>query len=63
MDLKVPHLGDGISSGTVLNILVKPGDKIAKDDVLIELETDKAVAPEYPSGPTNQTMSPEILLG
>ena len=25
--------------------------------------TDKAVAPEYPSGPATHTLSPDILLG
>ena len=62
MDLKVPHLGDGISSGTVLNILVKPGDKIAKDDVLIELETDKAVAP-VPASASGEVIAIHVKEG
>lgn len=45
MDIKIPDLGDGIDSATVLSILVAPGDIVNKDDTLIELETDKAVAP------------------
>ena len=32
-------------------------------EFLVVAGTDKAVAPEYPSGPTSQTISPEILLG
>ncbi len=43
--IKVPNLGDGITSAIVLSILVKPGDTISKDQIVLELETDKATAP------------------
>jgi pyruvate dehydrogenase E2 component (dihydrolipoamide acetyltransferase) len=45
MDLKLPPLGEGVDSGTVVSILVKEGDDIAKGQGVIELETGKAVAP------------------
>lgn len=45
MDVKLPFLGDGIDSATVLNILVSPGDSVEKEQSIMELETDKAVAP------------------
>lgn len=45
MDIKIPQLGDGISSGTVVSILVKEGDQIKKDQTVLEMETEKAVAP------------------
>src|SRR5580765_154360 len=44
MDLKLPALGEGADSGTVVNVFVKEGDQIAKDQALIELENEKAVA-------------------
>jgi pyruvate dehydrogenase E2 component (dihydrolipoamide acetyltransferase) len=44
MDVKLPHLGEGADSGTVVNIFVKEGDQIAKDQPLLELENEKAVA-------------------
>jgi pyruvate dehydrogenase E2 component (dihydrolipoamide acetyltransferase) len=44
MDLKLPHLGEGADSGTVVNVFVKEGDHIAKDQAVIELENEKAVA-------------------
>jgi pyruvate dehydrogenase E2 component (dihydrolipoamide acetyltransferase) len=44
MDLKLPPLGEGADSGTVVSILVKEGDAIAKGQGIIELETGKAVA-------------------
>ena len=43
-----PQLGDGIKGGDVLNVLVKVGDTVAKDQDVLELETDKATI-EVPS--------------
>ena len=44
MDVKLPHLGEGADSGTVVNLFVKEGDQISKDQPLLELENEKAVA-------------------
>ena len=44
MDLKLPKLGEGSDSGVVVNVFVKEGDTIAKDQSIIELENEKAVA-------------------
>jgi len=44
MDLKLPKLGEGADSGVVVNVFVKEGDTIAKDQPLLELENEKAVA-------------------
>lgn len=45
MDVKLPNLGEGADSGTVVSILVKPGAQVRKGQNIIELETGKAVAP------------------
>src|SRR5881409_3705000 len=45
MDVKVPNLGEGAESGTVVSILVKEGDQINKGQTIVELENEKAVAP------------------
>lgn len=45
MDINIPNLGDGIDSAQVLSVLVSVGDTVTSDQTLIELETDKAVAP------------------
>lgn len=45
MDLKLPPLGEGVDSGSVVSILVKEGDQVQKGQGIIELETGKAVAP------------------
>ncbi len=47
-EVKLPDIGEGIEKGTVVGVLVKVGDTVAKDQPLVELETDKAVV-EVPS--------------
>ncbi|MCB9357533.1 MAG: 2-oxo acid dehydrogenase subunit E2 [Calditrichaeota bacterium] len=47
-DFKIPFLGDGITKGDVVKLLVKVGDTVKVDQALFELETDKAVM-EVPS--------------
>jgi pyruvate dehydrogenase E2 component (dihydrolipoamide acetyltransferase) len=41
-NVTIPELGDGIDTATVVEIFVKPGDTIAKDQAVLSLETDKA---------------------
>jgi len=45
MDVRFPRLAEGVETATVASILVKPGDRIQKDQVILELETEKAVGP------------------
>ncbi|MDB4293576.1 biotin/lipoyl-binding protein, partial [Maribacter sp.] len=47
-ELKLPELGEGIESGTVINIMVKVGDTVLAEQSLLEVETDKVVV-EVPS--------------
>ena len=44
MDVKLPKLGEGADSGVVVNVFVKEGDQVAKDQAVLELENEKAVA-------------------
>jgi pyruvate dehydrogenase E2 component (dihydrolipoamide acetyltransferase) len=46
--VKLPALGENVTGGTVTKVMVKPGDVIAKDQPILEMETDKAVM-EVPS--------------
>ncbi len=43
--VRVPIMGEGLRSARVVNLNKKPGDVVKHDDVLCELETDKAVYP------------------
>lgn len=42
VDFHLPELGENIESADVVNVLVKVGDVIQKDQGIIEIETDKA---------------------
>jgi pyruvate dehydrogenase E2 component (dihydrolipoamide acetyltransferase) len=44
MDVKLPRLGEGADSGVVVNVFVKEGDTVARDQAILELENEKAVA-------------------
>ena len=39
----MPQLGESMAEATIVTIKVKPGDKVAADQEIIEVETDKAV--------------------
>src|SRR5437773_6239272 len=45
MDVRLPKLGEGAESGTVVTVFVKEGDQIQKGQTILELENEKAVAP------------------
>ena len=47
-EFKIPELGENVTAGDVVRILVKAGDTLAKDQPVLELETDKATI-EVPS--------------
>ncbi|MFQ5620364.1 MAG: dihydrolipoamide acetyltransferase family protein [Candidatus Nanoarchaeia archaeon] len=48
MEFKFPDVGEGITEGKLLKWLVKKGDTVKEDQILAEVETDKAVV-EVPS--------------
>lgn len=43
IEFKLPNLGEGVSSADVAEILVKEGDAVSAGQIVMELETDKAV--------------------
>jgi len=45
MDFRLPPLGEGIDSATVVAVKVKPGDTVSAGQELLEVETDKASMP------------------
>jgi 2-oxoisovalerate dehydrogenase E2 component (dihydrolipoyl transacylase) len=47
-ELKMPKLGESVTEGTIGKWLKKPGDKVNKYDLLVEVQTDK-VNTEIPS--------------
>lgn len=43
IEIVVPQVSDGVTSGTVISLAVAVGDEVTEDQTLLELETDKAV--------------------
>jgi pyruvate dehydrogenase E2 component (dihydrolipoamide acetyltransferase) len=44
MEVRLPKLGEGSDSGSVVGVLVSVGEEIRKDQDILELENEKAVA-------------------
>jgi 2-oxoglutarate dehydrogenase E2 component (dihydrolipoamide succinyltransferase) len=71
-EIRVPVLGESVSEATVGAWTKQPGDAVAKDEILLELETDK-VSIEVPAPAAGKlesitanegdTVSPDALLG
>jgi len=40
-DIVVPTLGESVTEATIAQWLKKPGEAVARDEPLVELETDK----------------------
>ena len=47
-EFKVPELGENVAGGDVMRVMVNVGDTVARDQPILELETDKATI-EVPS--------------
>jgi len=61
-EFKIPELGENVSAGDVVRVLVKPGDTIEKDQPVLELETDKATI-EVPSSVSGKVQDVKVKQG
>ena len=43
IEVKVPQLSESVAEATLLQWKKKPGEAVAQDEILIEIETDKVV--------------------
>jgi pyruvate dehydrogenase E2 component (dihydrolipoamide acetyltransferase) len=59
MEFRLPELGEGITSATVVNLLISAGTAVTEGQTIMEVETDKASMP-IPA-PSNGTIS-EVLV-
>lgn len=62
VDFNLPHLGEGISSADIIKVHVKEGDKVEVDQIIIEIETDKATV-EVPSEVTGIVKTVHVKEG
>ncbi|MGE0814908.1 MAG: 2-oxo acid dehydrogenase subunit E2 [Vicinamibacterales bacterium] len=61
-EFKLPNLGDGVTAGDVLRVLVKVGDTLGVDQSVVELETDKATL-EVPSTVAGRVTDVKVKAG
>src|SRR5215468_3878577 len=61
-DFTLPELGENIAAGDVLRVLVQPGDTLAKEQPVLELETDKATI-EVPSTVAGKITAIKVKAG
>lgn len=61
-DLKLPELGENIAAGDVVRVLVSAGDVIAREQPVVELETDKATI-EVPSSLSGRVADVKVKAG
>ena len=62
VDFNLPELGENVTAGDVLRVLVQPGDTLVKDQTVLELETDKATI-EVPSSVAGQVKDVKVKVG
>ena len=60
-EVRVPTLGESVTEATVATWFKKPGDQVAVDEMLCELETDKVTVevPSPVSGTISEIVAPE----
>src|SRR5207245_10922704 len=62
IEFKLPELGENVTGGDVLRLLVKPGDTVKNEQPLLELETDKATI-EVPSSVAGTVTDIKVKAG
>jgi len=61
-EFKIPELGENVTAGDVVRVLVSSGDTLAKDQPVLELETDKATI-EVPSSVSGTVKDIKVKQG
>ncbi|GAA0325052.1 pyruvate dehydrogenase complex dihydrolipoyllysine-residue acetyltransferase [Bacillus carboniphilus] len=61
-EFKLPDIGEGIHEGEIVKWFVKPGEEVKEDDVLCEVQNDKAVV-EIPSPVTGKVVDVKVGEG
>src|SRR6266540_1530527 len=60
-EVTMPRLSDTMEEGTIASWLKKPGDQVAKGDVIAQIETDKATMDltSFEAGTLQEILAPE----
>ena len=61
-EVKLPDLGEGIEAGDVLAVMVSEGERVERDQGILEIETDKATV-EVPSSAAGTVKQVHVSAG
>ena len=62
IEFKLPELGENISQGDLVRLMIAPGATVTSGQAVMELETDKAVV-EVPSSVTGTVQEIRVKEG
>jgi len=61
-EYRFPELGEGLHEGEIVSWHIKPGDTVQEDDIIMEVQNDKAVV-EVPSPVTGKVLEIKVKEG
>jgi len=61
-EYRFPELGEGLHEGEIVSWHIKPGDTVQEDDIIMEVQNDKAVV-EVPSPVTGKVVDIKVKEG
>lgn len=61
-EYRFPELGEGLHEGEIVSWHIKPGDTVEEDDIIMEVQNDKAVV-EVPSPVTGKVLEVKVKEG
>lgn len=61
-EYRFPELGEGLHEGEIVTWHIKPGDTVEEDDIIMEVQNDKAVV-EVPSPVTGKVLDVKVKEG
>jgi pyruvate dehydrogenase E2 component (dihydrolipoamide acetyltransferase) len=61
-EYRFPELGEGLHEGEIVSWHIKPGDTVQEDDIIMEVQNDKAVV-EVPSPVTGKVLDIKVKEG
>lgn len=61
-EYKFPELGEGLHEGEIVKLYIKPGDTITDDDIIMDVQNDKAIV-EVPSPVNGKVLEVNVKEG
>ena len=62
-EYRFPELGEGLHEGEIVTWHIKPGDTVEEDEIIMEVQNDKAVRERVPSPVTGKVVDVKVPEG